>query len=127
MCGPQRLTWRRAGGAVRLNEQLSDTVVNWSGGLHHAKKVRHIAYAYVQCIAGDDPSPAGRRQRVLLRERLCAGHPGAAQGIVRVSSPLPRLSLPLPCPYQVHQRVLYIDIDIHHGDGVEEAFYCTDR
>eukprot|EP00048_Salpingoeca_helianthica_P022193 m.16932 g.16932 ORF g.16932 m.16932 type:complete len:483 (-) comp7000_c0_seq1:113-1561(-) len=25
------------------------------------------------------------------------------------------------------QRVLYIDIDIHHGDGVEEAFYCTNR
>ena len=24
-------------------------------------------------------------------------------------------------------RVLYVDIDIHHGDGVEEAFYCTDR
>jgi histone deacetylase 1/2 len=23
--------------------------------------------------------------------------------------------------------VLYIDIDIHHGDGVEEAFYCTPR
>ena len=26
-----------------------------------------------------------------------------------------------------HNRVLYIDIDIHHGDGVEEAFYDTDR
>ena len=24
-------------------------------------------------------------------------------------------------------RVLYVDIDIHHGDGVEEAFYSTDR
>lgn len=24
-------------------------------------------------------------------------------------------------------RVLYIDIDCHHGDGVEEAFYTTDR
>jgi len=24
-------------------------------------------------------------------------------------------------------RVLYIDIDFHHGDGVEEAFYLTDR
>ncbi|THY86482.1 hypothetical protein D6C80_09894 [Aureobasidium pullulans] len=24
-------------------------------------------------------------------------------------------------------RVLYIDIDVHHGDGVEEAFYSTDR
>ena len=26
-----------------------------------------------------------------------------------------------------HDRVLYIDIDVHHGDGVEEAFYTTDR
>ncbi|KAK8938971.1 Histone deacetylase 19 [Platanthera zijinensis] len=25
------------------------------------------------------------------------------------------------------ERVLYVDIDIHHGDGVEEAFYTTDR
>lgn len=24
-------------------------------------------------------------------------------------------------------RVLYIDIDVHHGDGVEEAFLTTDR
>lgn len=23
--------------------------------------------------------------------------------------------------------MLYIDIDVHHGDGVEEAFYTTDR
>ena len=29
--------------------------------------------------------------------------------------------------FQVHPRVLYIDIDIHHGDGVQEAFYLTDR
>ncbi|KAJ3166320.1 Histone deacetylase 2 [Geranomyces variabilis] len=26
-----------------------------------------------------------------------------------------------------HQRVLYIDTDVHHGDGVEEAFYTNDR
>ena len=26
-----------------------------------------------------------------------------------------------------HPRVLYVDIDIHHGDGVQEAFYFTDR
>ncbi|KAJ4984727.1 Histone deacetylase RPD3 [Stagonosporopsis vannaccii] len=25
------------------------------------------------------------------------------------------------------KRVLYIDIDVHHGDGVEEAFYTSDR
>lgn len=26
-----------------------------------------------------------------------------------------------------HQRVMYIDIDVHHGDGVEEAFLDNDR
>jgi histone deacetylase 1/2 len=26
-----------------------------------------------------------------------------------------------------HNRVLYIDVDVHHGDGVEEAFYTTNR
>ena len=26
-----------------------------------------------------------------------------------------------------YERVLYIDIDCHHGDGVEEAFYTTNR
>ena len=35
---------------------------------------------------------------------------------------LPDMTLP-----RYHQRVLYIDIDVHHGDGVEEAFYTTDR
>jgi histone deacetylase 8 len=25
------------------------------------------------------------------------------------------------------KRVLYVDLDVHHGDGVEEAFSCTDR
>ena len=24
-------------------------------------------------------------------------------------------------------RVIYVDIDVHHGDGVEEAFYTTNR
>lgn len=28
---------------------------------------------------------------------------------------------------KVYVRVLYVDIDVHHGDGVEEAFYTTDR
>lgn len=28
---------------------------------------------------------------------------------------------------KTYQRVLYIDIDCHHGDGVEEAFLTTDR
>lgn len=27
----------------------------------------------------------------------------------------------------MYERVLYIDIDVHHGDGVEEAFFTSDR
>jgi histone deacetylase 1/2 len=28
---------------------------------------------------------------------------------------------------KVYPKVLYLDIDVHHGDGVEEAFYHTNR
>jgi histone deacetylase 1/2 len=73
-------------GAVKLNHGLTDIAVNWSGGLHHAKKMEASGFCYVNDI-------------VLAILELLKYHP----------------------------RVLYIDIDIHHGDGVEEAFYTTDR
>lgn len=28
---------------------------------------------------------------------------------------------------EVYPQVLYVDMDIHHGDGVQEALYLTDR
>ena len=28
---------------------------------------------------------------------------------------------------KTYERVLYLDLDIHHGDGVEEAFLRTSR
>mmetsp|Transcript_21211 Transcript_21211/g.66612 ORF Transcript_21211/g.66612 Transcript_21211/m.66612 type:complete len:439 (-) Transcript_21211:329-1645(-) len=74
------------GGAVRLNQQWSDIVINWAGGLHHAKKSEASGFCYINdCVLG-------------ILELL-----------------------------KRHERVLYIDIDIHHGDGVEEAFYTTNR
>lgn len=82
----QVYTGGSVGGAVRLNHKQSDTVVNWSGGLHHAKKAEASGFCYINDIV------------LCILELL-----------------------------KVHQRVLYIDIDIHHGDGVEEAFYTTDR
>jgi len=82
----QLYTGGSVGGAVRLNHGLSDTVINWSGGLHHAKKSEASGFCYVNDIV------------LAILELL-----------------------------KIHQRVLYIDIDIHHGDGVEEAFYTTDR
>jgi len=74
------------GGASRLNDDLADICINWSGGLHHAKKAEASGFCYINdCV-------------LAILELL-----------------------------QRHERVLYIDIDIHHGDGVEEAFYTTDR
>jgi hypothetical protein len=32
-----------------------------------------------------------------------------------------------PAPRSGRRRVLYLDIDIHHGDGVQQAFYWSDR
>ena len=79
-----------AGGSIdagmKINHGQADMCVNWSGGLHHAKKSEASGFCYVNDIV---------------------------LGILEL--------------LRYHPRVLYIDIDIHHGDGVEEAFYTTDR
>lgn len=71
--------------AAQLLEKY-EIAINWSGGLHHAKKNEPSGFCYVNDI-------------VLGIQRLL----------------------------QKHEKVMYIDIDIHHGDGVEEAFFDNDR
>ena len=34
-------------GAIKLNHGLTDIAINWSGGLHHAKKVEASGFCYV--------------------------------------------------------------------------------
>jgi histone deacetylase 1/2 len=69
-----------------INEGWSQTSINWTGGLHHAKRSEAVGFCYLNdCV-------------LAILELLTR-----------------------------YQRVLYIDIDVHHGDGVEEAFFCTDR
>ncbi|KAL9101193.1 MAG: hypothetical protein Q9163_003532 [Psora crenata] len=72
--------------ARKLTNNQSDIAINWSGGLHHAKKNEASGFCYINDI-------------VLAILQLLLHHP----------------------------RVLYIDIDVHHGDGVEQAFWSTDR
>jgi histone deacetylase HOS2 len=72
--------------ARKLTANQSDIAINWSGGLHHAKKAEASGFCYINDI-------------VLAILQLLRYHP----------------------------RVLYIDIDVHHGDGVEQAFWSTDR
>ncbi|KAI9221093.1 putative histone deacetylase 1, 2,3 [Blastocladiella britannica] len=79
-----------AGGSLeaarRINAGSSDIAINWSGGLHHAKKIEASGFCYVNDIV------------LCIMELL-----------------------------RFHGRVLYIDIDVHHGDGVQDAFIKTDR
>lgn len=70
----------------KLISGMSDIAINWSGGLHHAKKFEPSGFCYVNDI------------------------------VLSIINLL-----------RVHPRVMYIDIDLHHGDGVQEAFYVTDR
>ncbi|KAI5953188.1 HOS2 [Candida jiufengensis] len=70
----------------KLINGMSDIAINWSGGLHHAKKFEPSGFCYVNDI------------------------------VLSIINLL-----------RVHPRVMYIDIDLHHGDGVQEAFYTTDR
>lgn len=74
------------GSAVKLNHGEAEIAINWSGGLHHAKRSEASGFCYVNDIV------------LAILELL-----------------------------KYHQRVLYVDIDVHHGDGVEEAFLTTDR
>ncbi|RGB34651.1 hypothetical protein C1646_760312 [Rhizophagus diaphanus] len=72
--------------AHHLASDGADICINWSGGLHHAKRYEASGFCFVNDI-------------VLAIQHLLRFYP----------------------------RVLYIDIDIHHGDGVQEAFFATDR
>ncbi|OXB72209.1 UNVERIFIED_CONTAM: hypothetical protein H355_014950 [Colinus virginianus] len=72
--------------AKKLNHHQADICINWSGGLHHAKRSEASGFCYINDIV---------------------------LGILEL--------------LKYHARVMYIDIDIHHGDGVEEAFYVSHR
>ena len=72
--------------ARRLAAGTTDIAINWTGGLHHAKKFEASGFCYINDI-------------VLAILELLRTFP----------------------------RVLYIDIDVHHGDGVQEAFYTSNR
>jgi histone deacetylase 1/2 len=46
----QLYTGGSTGGAYKLNQQSADVVVNWAGGLHHAKKTEASGFCYVNDI-----------------------------------------------------------------------------
>jgi histone deacetylase 1/2 len=72
------------------------------GGLHHAKKAEASGFCYTNDIVLGILELLKYHKRLLLKLYF---------SIISFN----------------YCRVLYVDIDVHHGDGVEEAFYTTDR
>lgn len=72
--------------------------INWAGGWHHAKRSEASGFCYLNDI-------------VLAIHHLLT-HTSS------LSNDLYPTNL---------GRVLYLDFDLHHGDGVEEAFWYSPR
>ena len=96
----QRFCGGSLNAAQHMNQGLSDVTINWAGGLHHAKKAEASGFCYVNdiCVA-----------------------------ILELLKHHPRLSQIISPYFESKIRVMYLDIDVHHGDGVQEAFYLSDR
>ncbi|KAK4046412.1 histone deacetylase [Microbotryomycetes sp. JL201] len=92
-------------GAARLSRDKCDIAINWAGGLHHAKKAEASGFCYINGMQRETVSARARRLTIFSKDIVL--------GILEL--------------LRYHPRVLYVDIDVHHGDGVEEAFYTTDR
>jgi histone deacetylase 1/2 len=104
-----------AEGAARLSRDKCDIAVNWAGGLHHAKKAEASGFCYVngELNIPSDDDWADEQTSYLVSWSYWGRYEWQATGSRLIG--------------RYHQRVVYIDIDVHHGDGVEEAFYTTDR
>ena len=92
----------------------ADVAINWGGGRHHAHTDRAGGFCFVndavlaiQHLLGDKRGGGGGH-----------GGTGAHDSLTDASSGLPLAE---------KKRVLYLDIDIHHADGVQSAFYHTDQ
>ena len=119
-----------AEGAARLSRDKCDIAVNWAGGLHHAKKSEASGFCYVNgtfCSVCPPHSAMISNLLSCLFSRHCSWHSRVITVSSQCISTAPDLIFYLPHGTRYHTRVLYIDIDVHHGDGVEEAFYTTDR
>lgn len=114
---------RHLEGAARLSRDKCDIAVNWAGGLHHAKKSEASGFCYVNGLAFSFIKATAEAKMTINRH--CSGN--FRTSTVGTSLPCLHLSSDWRAWRRYHNRVLYIDIDVHHGDGVEEAFYTTDR
>ena len=108
----------------------ADVAINWSGGRHHAHADKASGFCYVNdvvlaihtLIKNMDLNQRQQRQRKRQRERQHSGEKQRQQDERRTNN-----HRNLILRQRRQRRVMYLDVDIHHADGVQSAFYSTDQ
>lgn len=103
-------SWHAAS-LLTSSEEPTDVAIHWGGGRHHAHASKASGFCYIS-----DVIPA--IHRLLQGNNKQIGTEMLVHKSTKAKSVQRNVSF---------RRVLYIDIDIHHGDGVQEAFYATDK
>lgn len=106
--------------ARQLRDGLADVAISWNGGRHHASRGEAKGFCYVNDIV---------LAIMELRKKPVPRSPSP--------SPLPSPDepeeektrsprrLPRPSPPKKLSKILYLDLDLHHGDAVETAFLSS--
>ncbi|GAA5902591.1 hypothetical protein JCM6882_009325 [Rhodosporidiobolus microsporus] len=94
-----------------LRDGKPDIAIAWTGGRHHSKRGEASGFCYVNDIV---------LAVMEMRGKPVPPPPPSPSGDNEDGTPPP----PLKPPKRL-SRILYIDLDLHHGDGVESAFYTT--
>lgn len=98
-------------GAQLLCHGSADTVINFGGGRHHAKHVRIFGkHVVVVAICASVYHSRKRACFVSIGQAEAAGYCYVNDAVLAIHQLLRHF-----------ERVMYIDIDIHHSDGVRVA------
>jgi len=103
-------SWHAAS-LLTSSEELTDVAIHWGGGRHHAHASKASGFCYISDV-------------ILAIHRLLQGNDKQIDTGMLVHKSTKAKAVQRNVSFR---RVLYIDIDIHHGDGVQEAFYATDK
>lgn len=90
------------------NNQRTDVAIHFGGGRHHSHANKAGGFCFISDV-------------ILAIKRLLYGNNAQVDdGMFVVDPPIAQRNL-------VFRRVLYLDIDVHHGDAVQAEFYNTDQ
>eukprot|EP00833_Pecoramyces_ruminatium_P015414 jgi/Orpsp1_1/1189446/evm.model.d7180000072122.1 len=108
-------------------QQNTDNLIKYNLGID--SPIFDGVYNYATCIAGASIEAAARlnQGKADIAINWAGGQHNAKKNEANGCCYINDVVLAILELLRVHKRVLYINMDIHHCNGVEEAFYTTNR